>query len=108
MADPAQIHQVLMNLCTNVAHAMRKKEGVLSITLRDVDTVPHMTGIVLAKEVLKIRPDTPIILCTGFSEALDENSAKLLGIKEFLMKPVALRDLASTVKKVLFQDKPIT
>jgi YesN/AraC family two-component response regulator len=67
-----------------------------------------MTGIVLAREILKIRPDTPIILCTGFSEGVDENRAKLLGIKEFLMKPVALRDLATTVKKILFQGKPIT
>ena len=69
-------------------------------------TMPHMTGIDLAKEILKIRPDTPIILCTGFSETIDENRAKLLGIKEFLMKPIALRDLAITVKKILFQDKP--
>jgi PAS domain S-box-containing protein len=71
-------------------------------------TMPNMTGIVLAREILKIRPDTPIILCTGFSEGVDENRAKLLGIKEFLMKPVALRDLATTVKKILFQGKPIT
>ena len=68
-------------------------------------TMPHMTGIDLAREILKIRPDTPIILCTGFSDTVDENRAKLLGIKEFLMKPIALRDLAITVKKILFQDK---
>ena len=69
-------------------------------------TMPHMTGIDLAREILKIRPDTPIILCTGFSDVVDENRAKLLGIKEFLIKPIALRDLAITVKKILFQDKP--
>ena len=69
-------------------------------------TMPHMTGIDLAREILKIRPDTPIILCTGFSDVVDENRARLLGIKEFLIKPIALRDLAITVKKILFQDKP--
>ena len=71
-------------------------------------TMPHLTGLDLAREILKIRLDTPIILLTGFSEAVDENRAKLLGIKGLLMKPIAMRDLAVTVQKVLFQDKPIT
>jgi CheY-like chemotaxis protein len=67
-----------------------------------------MTGIDLAREILKIRPDTPIILCTGFSAAVDENWTKRVGIKGFLMKPIDLRDLATTVNKILSQDKPTT
>ncbi len=67
-------------------------------------TMPHMTGIDLTMEILMIRADTPIVLCTGFSDDIDENRAKALGIKAFLMKPVALRDLAMVVSKNLIQD----
>jgi len=68
-------------------------------------TMPHMTGIDLTKEILRIRPDTPIILCTGFSEPVDEDRSKLLGIREFLMKPVAMRDLAAAVNRILAGEK---
>ncbi|MHC1729101.1 MAG: PAS domain S-box protein [Syntrophobacteraceae bacterium] len=64
-------------------------------------TMPHMTGTDLAKEMLRIRPDIPIILFTGFSEMIDELRARKLGIKGFLMKPVALHQLAEEIKKHL-------
>jgi PAS domain S-box-containing protein len=86
--------------------AFKARPDSFDLVITDL-TMPHMTGIDLAREILKIRPDAPIILCTGFSEAVDENRTKLLGIKGFLMKPIALRDLAETVKKVLVQDNPI-
>ena len=68
--------------------------------------MPHMTGMDLAREIFMIRADIPIILCTGFSEAVDEERAKLLGIRKFLMKPVTVRDLAAAVKEVLTDGKP--
>jgi CheY-like chemotaxis protein len=68
-------------------------------------TMPQMTGIDLAKEILKVRSDIPIILCTGFSETVDESKSKLQGIRELLMKPVSLRDLAEAVSKVLVAEK---
>jgi len=68
-------------------------------------TMPQMTGDRLATEIMKIRPDMPVILCTGFSHKMTEKKAKQHGIKAFLMKPLVLRDLASTVRKVLDQDK---
>ena len=64
-------------------------------------TMPHLTGVQLAKEVLGIRPDLPIILCTGFSEAVDANEARALGIREFLMKPYSVREMAETVRRAL-------
>ncbi len=67
-------------------------------------TMPHLTGVKLAKEVLAIRPDLPIILCTGFSEAVDANEARALGIREFLMKPYSVRDMAETVRRALSAD----
>ncbi len=77
--------------------------GSFDLVITDM-TMPHMTGIDLAKEIFKIRPHIPIILCTGFSGDIDKNRAKALGIKAFLMKPVALRDLATVVSKSLIQD----
>lgn len=60
-----------------------------------------MTGEKLAKELMEIRPDIPIILCTGYSERITEEKAKEIGIKAFVMKPLVMRDLAKTVRKAL-------
>jgi signal transduction histidine kinase/ActR/RegA family two-component response regulator len=64
-------------------------------------TMPNMTGKDLAMELLTLRPDVPIILCTGFSEQIDEEGAKAAGIKAFLMKPVLMNEVARTVRNVL-------
>jgi YesN/AraC family two-component response regulator len=64
-------------------------------------TMPHLTGIDLAKELLKLDPKVAIILCTGFSEKADAEKAGKIGIRGFLMKPVVLRELAEMVRKVL-------
>jgi CheY-like chemotaxis protein len=64
-------------------------------------TMPGMTGDRLAKELRRLRPDIPIILCTGFSHHLNEEEAKAIGINAFLMKPFLLRELAETVRTVL-------
>jgi CheY-like chemotaxis protein len=63
--------------------------------------MPVMTGDKLALEFMKIRKDIPIILCTGYSEHMTEEKAKELGIREFLMKPFEIEDLAKTIRKVL-------
>ncbi len=64
-------------------------------------TMPNMTGDKLAREVMKIRPDIPIILCTGFSARITEERAKDMGIKAFVMKPIPMQNLADTVRRVL-------
>ncbi len=68
-------------------------------------TMPHMTGDVLAAEIRKIRPDIPVILCTGYSKAISDERAKEIGINAFLMKPVVNIQLAKTVRKVLDEAK---
>jgi len=67
-------------------------------------TMPNMTGLELAKELLKLRSDIPIILCTGYSEHINEEKAKRSGIRAFVMKPVVLDEIANTVRKVLRAD----
>ena len=64
-------------------------------------TMPKMTGDQLAKEIINIRNDIPIILCTGFSDLIDEEKAQSIGIKAFLMKPMEANILSDTVRKVL-------
>ena len=64
-------------------------------------TMPEMTGIELAKEILALRADMPIIMCTGFSYVVDANKAEAAGIKAFAMKPLTKREIAKTIRKVL-------
>jgi CheY-like chemotaxis protein len=90
---------------TDALEAFRARPESFGLVITDM-TMPHMTGIDLAREILTIRPNTPIILCTGFSDTVDENNIKLLGIKELLMKPVSMHDLAVAARKILVQDHP--
>jgi PAS domain S-box-containing protein len=64
-------------------------------------TMPHMTGIALAREILNIRPDAPIILCTGYNKMITEENARSLGIREFIMKPVTINELSKKVAAAL-------
>jgi CheY-like chemotaxis protein len=66
-------------------------------------TMPEMTGDVLVKEIMAIRSDMPVILCTGYSEKMTPAKAKALGIKEMLMKPAGVKEIARTVRNVLDQ-----
>jgi CheY-like chemotaxis protein len=66
-------------------------------------TMPGMTGDNLAAELMKIRPDIPVVICTGYSERIDEPRARDLGIKGLMMKPFTIRGLSKTVRAVLDQ-----
>ena len=77
-ADPTQIHQVLINM-----------------------TMPHISGDQLNKEVLKIRPEMPVILCTGFSNRIDMDQAIALGAHSYIEKPLEKTRLAHSVRKAL-------
>jgi CheY-like chemotaxis protein len=64
-------------------------------------TMPGLTGKGLAEELMKIRPDIPIMLCTGYSDLITEEEARNLGITEFIMKPISLREFSQAVRKAL-------
>ena len=64
-------------------------------------TTHRMTGDKLVKEILKIRSDIPVILCTGFSEKIDEEKAKRIGAADYIEKPLNQHDFALAVRKVL-------
>jgi CheY-like chemotaxis protein len=67
-------------------------------------TMPNMTGRELANEIMTIRADIPIVLCTGFSEQIDEDTARAMGIREFVMKPIVMKEMAETIRRVLGQE----
>jgi len=68
-------------------------------------TMPKMTGDELTKKIHAKRPDIPVIMCTGFSETIDEQKAKALNIDAFLYKPIVFSKLLKTIRKVLDQSE---
>ncbi len=70
--------------------------------------MPQMTGVQLAEELMNIRPEVPIILCTGFSEGIGPTEAKSMGIKKFIIKPVIKQEIALTIHNMLEGDKRMT
>jgi len=66
-------------------------------------TMPNITGLELAKEIKAINPHLPVILCTGFSEEIDEKNFRAKGVDAFLMKPISMTEIAEVIRKVLQQ-----
>jgi CheY-like chemotaxis protein len=64
-------------------------------------TMPHMSGIQLARAVRKVRKDFPVIICTGFSEQINGESAREMGLNGFLLKPFSIRDIAIAIRQAL-------
>ena len=64
-------------------------------------TMPNMTGDILTRELLKIRPDVPVILCTGFSEKISKTKSDQIGARKLLMKPLITSELAIAIRQVL-------
>lgn len=63
--------------------------------------MPSLTGKELAKKIMRIRPDIPIILCSGYSASIDEKTAIDMGIQAFVNKPFQKNELAAVVRRVL-------
>lgn len=82
----------------------RLKSNEFDLVITDM-TMPKMTGDKLAIELMKIRPDIPVILCTGYSKKMSDETAIRIGIKAFAYKPIEKADLANTVRKVLSEAK---
>lgn len=78
----------------------RERSDQFDLVLTDL-TMPHLPGNKLAAEILAIRADIPVILCTGYSGEISESAIRELGIKELIMKPILKKTLAITLRKVL-------
>lgn len=82
----------------------RSKPERFDLIITDM-TMPKMTGDKLAIELMKIRSDIPVILCTGYSKKISEETAAKIGIKAFVYKPIKKAEFAGTVRKVLDEMK---
>jgi len=100
MLERLGYHVTARNSSIDALEAFRVQPDKFDLIITDL-TMPNMTGDKLAVELIKIRSDIPVILCTGFSELISKEKAESLGIKSFLMKPVVMKDLSSTIRKVL-------
>ena len=68
-------------------------------------SMPQMTGDQLAREIRRIAPDMPIIICTGVSERINKDNAEEIGVNGFLMKPVVKSDMARMIRDVFDQNR---
>jgi PAS domain S-box-containing protein len=89
--------------CTSSVEAIeafRAQPQKFDLVITD-QTMPNMTGLELAKKLMEVRLDIPVILCTGFSEVILKEKNKAVNIRKILMKPIVAHDLAVTIRKVL-------
>jgi CheY-like chemotaxis protein len=63
--------------------------------------MPHMSGVRLTRRLHDIRPDVPVILCTGFRDSFNERQAREAGVLDFMLKPGSHRDLAAMIEKAV-------
>jgi signal transduction histidine kinase len=78
----------------------RREPEKFDLVITD-QTMPKMTGMELIQKLMRIRPDIPIILCTGFNEKITENNTKSLGIGALISKPVRVKKVALKIREVL-------
>jgi DNA-binding NtrC family response regulator len=83
----------------------REQPDRFDLVITDL-SMPNMTGDRLSKEIVRTRPDIPVILCTGYSETLTEEKTRFMGIQEYAMKPLVLNDMAVIIRKALDKTRP--
>ncbi|HXK47618.1 MAG TPA: response regulator [Deltaproteobacteria bacterium] len=86
--------------CAEALEVFGDDPGRFDLVITDM-TMPGLTGDKVAQRLMSIRHDIPIILCTGYSEHMTKELARSIGIREFLLKPIEMGELAKTVRKVL-------
>ena len=118
--DEEQIVEMLKKMLENLRYRLtvttssvealelfRSEPDVFDLVITD-QTMPKITGTELIKEFRGIRPDIPVILCTGYSEMVTEEKLKAMGIKEYIMKPVQRSEIASTVRRLMDKKSALT
>lgn len=86
-------------ISVNALEKFKSHPDEYDIVITDMK-MPKMNGANLSKELLRIRPDIPIILCTGFSDEIDRKTAEEIGIRAFIMKPVSRQTLTETIRRI--------
>jgi len=100
MLERLGYHVTSMTGSVEALRAFQDQPQVFDLVITD-QTMPVMTGSDLARHMLQIRPDLPIILCTGYSNHISEEKARALGIQGFAMKPLVRKEIAVLIRRVL-------
>ena len=82
---------------------IRSRPEAFDLVVTD-QTMPHLVGTRLAEEAMRVHPDLPVVLCTGFSDSVSERTASGLGIRDVVMKPFTIREMAVAIRRAL--DRP--
>jgi PAS domain S-box-containing protein len=94
-------YRVTSHTCSVEAlEVFQRQPQAFDLVITD-QTMPKLTGADLARRAMRIRPDIPIVLCTGFSDQVTKQTAEVIGIREFAVKPLGLRQLATLVRHTL-------
>jgi CheY-like chemotaxis protein len=88
---------------TQALKAFSAGPSLFDLVITD-QAMPQMAGSDLCAELLRLRNDIPIILCTGHSDTVSPEKARKIGVREFLMKPIKRQELAALVRRVLDKD----
>ena len=82
----------------------QSKPDQFDLVITDM-TMPQMTGVMLSEKIMEIRPDIPVIICTGHSALINEERAKQLEIAAYVMKPIIMAEISKTIREVLDEAK---
>ena len=92
------------NKSAHALNAFKNSPEKFDLVISDM-TMPEMNGDELARKMIALRPDIPIIICTGYNPRIDEKAAASIGLKAFIFKPLTFQKLATTVRRVLDDEK---
>ena len=111
--NPRLLERMLMHLGYRVTARTGSVEALavfrsqpenFDLVLTDI-AMPNMSGLELSEELLRIRADIPIVLCTGFSETVSREKAIAVGIRDYIMKPFVSSRIAATIRRVLDKER---
>jgi len=100
MLERLGYHVTVKQRSFEALETFRNQPDKFDLVITD-QTMPGMTGLDLARRMMQIRPDIPVILCTGYSTLVNEDMAKAQGIKEFALKPITKSTIAKLIRQAL-------
>lgn len=91
---------VIFNDSQAALAAFEAAPDAVDLVITDM-TMPKLSGQALAAQMIAIRPSLPVLLCTGYSDMLDREKVRALGVHEVLMKPILISELAKAIRRAL-------
>ncbi len=89
----------------NALDMFRANPGQFDLVITD-QTMPKMTGMAMAQQIIRIRPDMPVILCSGFSSSVNAEEIRNAGIRHFIVKPMVKNKIATIIHEILKNSRP--